>query len=227
MNEPLHHKLEALPVPQQELWPALRVASELGFVLYGGTAIALRLGHRISVDFDLFSHRPLDQTDLTWVDKLPVDKRVLWRRKDTLIYSFSTAISDLEPVKVSFFGSLDFGRIGNPQLTSDNVMYVASLEDLLATKLKVMLQRAETKDYLDVIALLNAGVSLETGLAGAKALFGDAFQPMEAHKALTFFEDGDLSKLTISQRQVLLAAAAKVPEGLPPVSKLSTALVGP
>ncbi|WP_373321508.1 nucleotidyl transferase AbiEii/AbiGii toxin family protein [Rivihabitans pingtungensis] len=39
----------------------LAQASKLGFVLYGGTAIALRLGHRESVDFDFFSDRPLDR----------------------------------------------------------------------------------------------------------------------------------------------------------------------
>ena len=36
-----------------------------GFVLYGGTAIALRYGHRMSVDFDVFSDRPLDRQQLS------------------------------------------------------------------------------------------------------------------------------------------------------------------
>ena len=44
--------LEILPVAQRLLWPALRPAPRMGFVLYGGTAIALRLGHRASIDFD-------------------------------------------------------------------------------------------------------------------------------------------------------------------------------
>lgn len=52
---------EVLPLAQQQLWPLLAPAAELGFVLYGGTAIALRLGHRTSVDFDFFSSRPLDR----------------------------------------------------------------------------------------------------------------------------------------------------------------------
>ena len=43
-------KLETLPKPQQEIWPHLKPAIDLGFVLYGGTAIALQLGHRESVD---------------------------------------------------------------------------------------------------------------------------------------------------------------------------------
>lgn len=49
--------LHTLPEAQQALWPGLKPALGLGFVLYGGTAIALRLGHRISVDFDFFGKR--------------------------------------------------------------------------------------------------------------------------------------------------------------------------
>ena len=46
--------LHILPESQQSLWPSLAPLAQQGFVLYGGTAIALRLGHRISVDFDFF-----------------------------------------------------------------------------------------------------------------------------------------------------------------------------
>lgn len=48
-------RIDVLPTAQQRLWPLLRRAAGLGFVLYGGTAIGLRLGHRPSVDFDFFS----------------------------------------------------------------------------------------------------------------------------------------------------------------------------
>ena len=43
-----------MPPSQRKLWPELRPGVELGFVLYGGTAVALHLGHRRSVDFDFF-----------------------------------------------------------------------------------------------------------------------------------------------------------------------------
>ena len=54
-------RLEILPVVQKAIWPELSPCKDLGFVLYGGTAIALRLGHRASVDFDFFSHLPLNE----------------------------------------------------------------------------------------------------------------------------------------------------------------------
>jgi len=66
---------------------------------------------------------------------------------------------------VSFFGGLAIGRVGVPQISADGVALVASPLDLLATKLKVLLQRAERKDDQDVVVLLGSGLSLAEGLA--------------------------------------------------------------
>ena len=101
-------------------------------------------------------------------------------------------------------------RVGAPQASEDGIMQVASLDDLMATKLKVILQRAEAKDYGDIAAMINEGVSLSKGLAAARAIFGPNFQPSESLKALTYFEDGDLSSLTESQKEVLIQAAVAV-----------------
>ena len=59
-------------------------------------------------------------------------------------------------------------------------MQVASLDDLMAHKLKVILQRPEKKDYLDIAAMLVAGVALERGLAAAHQLFRKAIQSAES-----------------------------------------------
>jgi hypothetical protein len=52
---------EILPKAQKALWYRLSPCQDFGFVLYGGTGIALQLGHRSSVDFDFFSHFPLNE----------------------------------------------------------------------------------------------------------------------------------------------------------------------
>ena len=54
MSELFDPHIDILPAAQQEIWPLLAPASALGFVLYGGTAVALHLGHRTSIDFDFF-----------------------------------------------------------------------------------------------------------------------------------------------------------------------------
>lgn len=61
--------------------------------------------------------------------------------------------SERDHVKVSFFGQITFGRVGEPDFTDDGVLQVASFDDLMATKVKVVLQRAEAKDYRDVAAI--------------------------------------------------------------------------
>jgi hypothetical protein len=113
-------------------------------------------------------------------------------------------------VKVSFFGALGFGRVGEPELTHDRVLQVASPDDLMATKLKVLLQRVEAKDYQDIAALIKAGVSLERGLAAARAMYGYNFQPSESLKALVYFAGGDLDSLARPERETLIKAVRAV-----------------
>ena len=194
-------RLDILQEPQRELWPALAdVPAE--FVLYGGTALALRLAHRTSVDFDFFTSEPLDPEQLL---RLPFaeDADVLQRQPDTLTLSVRTSA----PAKVSFFGGLDFGRVGEPEHTVDGVATVASTLDLFATKLKVLPQRVQVRDYQDLAAILQAGYPLRDGLGAAATLFGRTFPPVEAVKALGYFE-GDAAKLAGEDRDVLTKAVA-------------------
>jgi len=56
------------PASQRALWKELK-ATPKHFVPYGGTALALRLGHRVSEDFDLFTNTIFDPQGL--VDRIP------------------------------------------------------------------------------------------------------------------------------------------------------------
>lgn len=173
-------RLDVLPQAQRALWTALGDLPD-SLVLYGGTALALRLGHRSSVDFDFFSS---DSLDVDALFELPcfADAEVLQREPDTLTVSTEPS-GHSRPVRVSLFGGIDTGRVGEPQRTDDGVVLVASLLDLLGTKLKVLLQRVAARDYLDLAAILRSGVPLEDGLGAAVALYGNHFPPMEAVKA--------------------------------------------
>lgn len=214
MTEPLTPRLDALPEAQRRLWPTLQPLMELGFVLYGGTAISLRLGHRHSVDFDFFTDQSLDiqalRSHVAWLANTVVlqeapDTLTVLARAPTVL---ATGASPEATVKVSFFGALTFGRLADPDVTSDAVAQIASKDDLLATKLKTLLQRVEAKDYLDIAALLGAGTALDRGLAGARALYGQAFQPAECLKALVYFQGGDLDTLSADTREALIRAVA-------------------
>ncbi|ESQ91739.1 hypothetical protein ABAC460_05205 [Asticcacaulis sp. AC460] len=201
-----HPRTHVLPAAQRALWSQLAPLVEMGFVLYGGTAVALRLGHRVSVDFDFFHDQPLDGSRLRQACAFLTEARVLQDQPDNL----TVLVPGEAWVKVSFLAPIRFGRVSAPEKTADGTLVVASAEDLLATKLKVILQRAEAKDYRDISAMLSAGTDLAHGLAAASTLFAPTFQPSESLKALTFFGEGDLGDLEPAVRHVLIDQARRV-----------------
>ncbi|WP_210210140.1 nucleotidyl transferase AbiEii/AbiGii toxin family protein [Rhodopseudomonas palustris] len=213
--------MDILPEAQRQVWPLLGFTPALDFVLYGGTAVALHLGHRVSVDFDFFRSEPLDKPQLDTALSGLTDYEAVQDEKNTLVIR---AHSPAGAVKISFFGGLGFPRINPPLLTIDRVSLVASREDLLATKLKAVLDRAEAKDYRDIAALLEAGVSLGRGLAGFSQIFGrDPALPL---RALGYFKDGDLQTLPDRDRNVLQTARDAVTE-IPDLAVLSGSLAAP
>lgn len=201
-----------LPPSQIQLWPSLKPIQEFGFVLYGGTAIALRLGHRPSVDFDFFNSADVDPARLRETLPFLQDSEVIQEHKNTF------EVLTKSGVKISFFGGLDFGRVGEPEQTDDGILVAASLEDLMATKAKVILQRTEAKDYQDIAAMVRAGVSMDRGLAAAERMYHPTFPVVHSLKAMTYFEGGDLKRLSVSDRNDLIAAASKVKPSLPHVT---------
>jgi hypothetical protein len=207
MPRELDARTDVLPAPQQEIWPLLAAAPGLSFVLYGGTAVALHLGHRTSVDFDFFRSAALSKTEIEASFAFMASARTIQEDRNTLVVN---AAMPGGSVRVSFFGDITIGRINPPLRTSDGTLLVASLEDLLATKLKATLDRAEAKDYRDIAAILSAGVSLERGLGAFAKMF--VKDPGLVLRAIGFFKDGDLPSLPKSDQDVLRAARDRVAE---------------
>ena len=204
--------LDALPRSQRLLWPELR-STPSGFVLYGGTALALRLAHRESEDFDFFSPNPLDGERLL-VDVPYLDHAEVVRRAENTL---TCRVDRDGPVRVSFFGGLALDRVQDPERVEGPGLLVASLLDLAATKVQVVQSRASAKDYLDVDALVRVGgIHLSQALGAATAVYGDRFNPILTLKALTFFDDGDLSEIPPVVRDGLAAAVRSVdPDKIP------------
>ena len=154
------------------------------------------------------------------------DGEVLQQEPATL--SVSTPRTDTTvPVKVSFFGELDMGRVGRPQQTEDGVVWVASVLDLFATKLKVLLQRIAARDYEDIAAILRSGISLEDGLGAAVALYGPQFPPMEAVKTLAWFETDDARNVEAATRDYLSRTAADWHCDVSAITRTEDRRVGP
>lgn len=205
MPERFRPKLEILSKAQIELWPRLAPMPGLNYVFYGSTAVALHLGHRVSVDFDFFRSEPLDKQEL--FDKLPflAKATTIQEEANTLVVSVAMSAG---PVKVSFFGAINIGRVNSPLQTDDSVLLVASLDDLMATKLKAILDRAEAKDYRDISEMLASGVSLDKGLGAFSGMFKK--DPALPLRALGYFKDGDLGSLPKADQDRLRQARDRV-----------------
>jgi len=216
-------RLDILPPPQRRLWDELaEVPPE--FVLYGGTAIALHLGHRESVDFDFFGNKPLDPGQLVPAIPFLANATVTQREPNT----FSCNVDRGGVVKLSFFGLPGIPRLSPPLIASDNGLQVASILDLAAAKASVVQQRAEAKDYIDIDALLTDGrVDLPSALAAARAVHGTGFNPQSTLKALCYFDDGNLRHLPKPVKERLVKAVRHVDLDRLPVISVSGRVADP
>lgn len=199
-------RLDILPPAQRRLWDELDSVPEI-FVLYGGTALALHLGHRQSEDFDFFADRDIKPDELYRVAPFLRGSQITQQEPNTL-----TCLVDRDgPVKVSFFGLPHLARIRRPVVAEGNAVKVASLLDIAGTKASVVQQRAQAKDYFDIDALImQGGIDLPTQLAAARAIYGPHFAPTPTLKALTYFGDGDLATLADDVKRRLAQAATAV-----------------
>ncbi len=199
-------RLDILPAPQRRLWEELH-ALPPEFTLYGGTAIALQLGHRQSVDFDFFGSRALDPLALVPALPLLAGARIVQREPNTL----GCIVDRGGPVLLTLFGVPALPRLAPPLIAEDNGVRIAALLDLAGTKAAVVQMRAEAKDYADIDALLTqGGLDLPMALAAARALYGESFNPLATLKALSYFEDGNLGTLPRAVAERLVRASASV-----------------
>jgi predicted nucleotidyltransferase component of viral defense system len=145
-----------LPADTAATW--LTLAPHLPEELYlgGGTAVAVHLAHRESRDLDFFFHREVDLHQLRdLIGQLGVFA-VTHESEGTLKGLFGAT-------KVEIFDAATLDRLAEPSLVAG--LRVASLQDLMAMKLKVMAERGEMRDYFDVKVIDERGaVSVEEGI---------------------------------------------------------------
>ena len=160
-------------------------AATPGFYLAGGTALALRLGHRISLDLDLFSARNAlgARERQTLFDTLNASGPLEIKAAQD-----GTCHLDLDGTSVSLF-HYAFPVLARSQ--SWRGLAVASLDDLAAMKLSAVLGRGSKKDFIDLHALCQRrGLDRVMTTAGRKFPLHADF-PLQAARALLYFEDAE------------------------------------
>jgi len=219
MSTAFNPRLDILPEAQRRLWPELE-GTPGDFTLYGGTAIALRLGHRQSIDFDFFAQTSFEPDAL--LTKIPYLKGAVVRQSSP--NTLTTTVERNGGVQVSFFGGLGLGQVEAPDFIKDLNLAIASLIDLAGTKAKVIIQRVEPKDYIDIHALMTkGGVPLANMLAAASVIFGPQVNPLDVLKAIAYHQDPSLAGLSEEvKRDLAKAVQATDPENLPTLNAIRT-----
>jgi len=153
--------------------------------MVGGTAIALHIGHRKSVDFDLFTHGSVRPKVLRrWMDSLPFNERELIHEGVDQVHMLITGI------RLTFF-SFPFDIS-----CSENIhgLSFPSLLTLAAMKAFALGSRAKWKDYVDLYFILKYHHPIKSVIHEAENLFPGRFNGRLFRGQLNYFDDIDYSE---------------------------------
>ncbi len=168
------HTLELLKLASPRL-------NELGFYLAGGTALALRLGHRISVDLDFFKSAQFSPPEL--IDELETltgsPSKIIHQSKGSIAITHQN--SKLEFLRYDT-------QLLEPVEQIDGIS-LSSLPDNVAMKLSALVGRGSKKDFVDVAALLES-IDLSLMLDWYQRKY-PASDPFIVMKSLTWFDDAE------------------------------------
>ncbi len=153
-----------------------------GWTLAGGTALALQLGHRISVDLDFFRYEdfqvaPLRQA-LARLGKLEVPSMApgtLHCRLDGIRLTFSSSEVPFLYEPIPYRG-----------------LHLADVRDIAAMKVIAVAGRGAKKDFIDLYAYLEAGASFPDLMAVVQQRYRDTdFNVMHLLRSLVYFDDAE------------------------------------
>jgi len=177
-------RLEILTTQQRELLPFI-ASFRRSFYLVGGTAIALHIGHRRSIDFDLFTLKKLNRSRIKQkVFELPYHKQTIFDDIDQVHFL-------INEVKTTFF------YYPYPVEHSEMLSRVISMPSLLslsAMKAFALGRRAKWKDYIDLYFIFKEYFSIKDISTEAGRIFGQLFSEKLFREQLAFHKDIDYSE---------------------------------
>jgi hypothetical protein len=177
------HK-EILNKEQLELIPFVKIFKR-EFYLVGGTAIALHIGHRRSIDFDLFKNSPLRHKNI--IQKISVNK---------FPYTITRKVTEqlnvmINKVKFTFY---EYPFSIPATFNFENTIRMPDLLHLAAMKAYALGKRSKWKDYVDLYFILNEYYSINEIAQKAKELYRDLFSEKLFRAQLAYFDDIDYTE---------------------------------
>jgi len=174
---------EILTDEQKKLLPIVRHFSN-DYFLVGGTAIALQIGHRLSIDFDLFTEKEFDNGVVAEyiITIAPIEKTQTDQQGQFTFYVNGVQFTFMKyrfkiPYNVSF----------------GNIIKMPDLLTLGAMKLHALGRRAKWKDYVDLY-FISKKYSLQQMVKKSEQLFGNEFNEKLFRVQLAYFDDVDYSE---------------------------------
>ena len=150
-----------------------------GMRLVGGTALALQIGHRKSIDLDFFGN--IDFENIYTADTFKNFKKVL-----TLKFSKNINIFSIDNVKVDFV-NYTYPWLQN-EILIDGIR-LAGIQDIAAMKLAAVTGRGSRKDFIDIYFLLqNYNLRQLMDFYNNKYYDGSEYMVL---KSLTYFDDAE------------------------------------
>lgn len=152
------------------------------FVLAGGTALALQLGHRISVDLDFFTDRPFSTEKLFQkLEQSSLTLRVIEESQGTLNLLVNR-------VKVSF---LYYPYPFLDRLMKWNGIFLAAPMDIAAMKVIAISQEGAKRDFVDLYFLLQDTPFRRVAEHMVQRYGRSRINPVAIGKALAYFRDAE------------------------------------
>ena len=150
------------------------------FCLVGGTALALQLGHRNSIDIDLFSIKEFDDTEIMDLLNSKYSVQEIFRRSNTII-------SLVNNIKTDFIRH-NYPLLKQP-ITEEGITFL-SKQDIAGMKFHAIIQSGKRlKDFIDIYFLLeHYSMQQMVGFFASKYTYSN---PMIAMKAVNYFDDID------------------------------------
>ncbi len=181
--------LEVLNNQQNKLFPWLESFNP-NFGLAGGTALALQIGHRQSIDFDLFS--------TTEFNNLRLQQKILKNKKisKTLVNQDGELTIIVKGVKITF---LYYPFTINFSVPVEKIISMPDILSLAASKAYTLGRRAKWKDYVDLYFILKYFYSLTEIITQAQKIFSENFNEKIFRTQLAYFKDIDYSEELIYQ----------------------------
>jgi len=174
---------EILNSDQNSLLPLLSNFSE-NFYLAGGTAIALQIGHRRSLDFDLFTSSKLNNEEI--LEQIRRDHTI----QDTLYEHTNELTIIVNNVKLTF---LKYPFKVDQVLNFKSIVKMPSLITLSAMKAYALGRRAKWKDYVDLYFMFKQH-SFSEVVEEAKSIFSNEFNERLFREQVSYFKDIDHSE---------------------------------